>query len=79
MKTFLEFVDGERTSRFPGLPKLAKLPRLPKLPRMQKMNGGLDNTVNSGPTQKIAGAQAVPQLQQMIVQLSMLIRRLSGQ
>jgi hypothetical protein len=79
MKTFLEFVDAENPSRFPALPKLAKLPRLPKLPKLPKMNGGVDGVDNGQPTQKIAGAQAVPQLQQIIMQISMLIRRLSGQ
>jgi hypothetical protein len=78
MKTFVEFVDAENPSRLAGLPKLAKLPRLPKLPKMVRMNGGVQG-VDSGPTQKMAGAQAVPQLQQIIMQLSMLIRRLSGQ
>jgi hypothetical protein len=75
MKTFVEFIDTERNSSIPSLPKLAKLPKLPKLP---KLRGGVDQGVNNGqPTQKIAGAQAVPQLRQIIMQLSMLIRRLS--
>jgi hypothetical protein len=76
--TFLEFIDDNRTSRFPAMQKLAKLPKLAKLLKMQKMNGCVDNRVNSGPiTQNMAGAQAVPQLRQIIMQLSMLIRRLS--
>jgi hypothetical protein len=77
MKTFVEFIDTERSSTLPALPNLPKLPGLPKLPKLPKMNGGVDNRVNSGPPQKMAPAQAIPQLQQMIVQLSMLIRRLS--
>jgi hypothetical protein len=80
MKTFVEFVDAERTSRLPGLPKLAKLPKLPKLPKMQRMMGSVvDDSANSGPTQKMPPAQAIPQLQQIIMQLSILVRRLSGQ
>jgi hypothetical protein len=78
MKTFLEFLDDPRNSSVSPLPRLAKLPKSAKLPKMPRMNGGGDNRVNSGPTtQRMAPLQAVPQLQQMIVQLSMLIRRLS--
>jgi hypothetical protein len=78
MKTFLEFLDDNRNASVSSLPKLPKWTKLAKLPKMQKMNGGVNNRVNSGPTtQRMAPAPAVAQLQQMIVQLSMLIRRLS--
>jgi hypothetical protein len=80
MMTFLEFVDRDRASSLPGLPKLAKLPGLPKLPKLPKLYAGASNDdVNSGgpPKPKMAPAQAIPQLRQMISQLSMLIQRLS--
>jgi hypothetical protein len=83
MMTFLEFIGGERLSSVSPLPKLAKLPGLPDLPKLPKLYAGAtNNNANSDPPRpKMAPAmapmQAVPQLQQVIAQLSMLIRRLS--
>jgi len=76
----LRFRDFERKST-QDLPKLAKLTRLPKLPKLPKMMGhdnGENRNRNSGPTtQKVGSAQAVSHLRRIIVQLSVLVRRLS--